>query len=84
MVVHEAKTFRSGRSVALRLPDSLAIGPGERMLIEAEGDRLTVRRLPDRTEVTRKLRALLAVLEAIGRPRRQAPPEARGRSEAAI
>jgi virulence-associated protein VagC len=70
MDVHEAKTFRSGRSVALRLPDSLAIAPGERMLIEAEGGRLTVRRLPDRTEVRRKLRALLAVLEAIGGPRR--------------
>ena len=69
MDVHEAKTFRSGRSVALRLPDGLAIAPGERMLIEAEGDRLTVSRLPDRSEVTRKLRDLLGVLEAIGRPR---------------
>ena len=70
MDVHEAKTFRSGRSVALRLPDSPAIAPGERLLIEADGDRLTVRRLPDRTEITRKLRALLAVLDAIGGPRR--------------
>jgi virulence-associated protein VagC len=69
MGVHQAKTFRSGRSVALRLPDSLAIAPGEKMLIEAEGDRLTVSRLPDRAVVTRKLRALLPVLEAIGRPR---------------
>lgn len=69
MGLHEAKTFRSGRSVALRLPDSLAIPPGERMLIESDGERLTVRRLPDRTEVTRKLRDLLGVLEAIGRPR---------------
>ena len=70
MGVHEAKTFRSRGSVALRLPDGLAVAPGERMLIEAEDDRLTVRRLPDRTGVTRKLRALLPVLEAIGRPRR--------------
>lgn len=69
MDVHEARTFRSGRSVALRLPEGLAIDPGERMLIEAEGDRLTVRRLPDRSEITRKLRASLALLEAIGRPR---------------
>jgi virulence-associated protein VagC len=69
MDVHEAQTFRSGRSVALRLPDSLAIVPGEKMLIEAEGDRLTVRRLPDRRTVTRKLRSLLPVLEAIGAPR---------------
>jgi virulence-associated protein VagC len=70
MDVHEAKTFRSGRSVALRLPDRLAIAPGQRMLIEAEGDRLTVRRLPDRREITRKLRALLAVLDSIGHPER--------------
>jgi virulence-associated protein VagC len=68
MGVHEASTFRSGRSVALRLPDSLAIAPGEKIRIEAEGDRLTLRRLPDRAEVTRRLRALLPVLEAIGRP----------------
>ena len=68
MDLHEAKTFRSGRSVALRLPDSLAIAPGERMLIESQGDRLTVWRLPDRSEVTRRLRALLPVLDAIGRP----------------
>ena len=66
MDVHEAKTFRSGRNVALRLPERLAIAPGERMLIESEGDRLTVRRLPDRREITRKLRGLLPVLEAIG------------------
>ena len=71
MDVHEAKTFRSGRSVALRLPERLAIAPGERMLIEAEGDRLTVRRLADRGEITRKLRALLVVLETIGHPERQ-------------
>lgn len=70
MGLHQAKTFRSGRSVALRLPDSLAIAPGERMLIETDGDRLTVRRLPDRTEVTRKLRAMIPVLETIGAPRR--------------
>jgi virulence-associated protein VagC len=72
MDVHEAKTFRSGRTVALRLPDGLAIAPGERMLIEAEGDLLTLRRLPDRAEVTRRLREKLAVLEAIGRPRSRA------------
>lgn len=69
MGVHEAKTFRSRGSVALRLPDRLRIAPGETMLIEAEGDRLTVSRLPDRRETMRKLRALVVVLEAIGRPR---------------
>jgi virulence-associated protein VagC len=69
MGVHEGKTFRSRGSVALRLPDRLHIAPGERMLIETEGDRMTVSRLPDRAQTLRKLRALLAALEAIGRPR---------------
>jgi virulence-associated protein VagC len=69
MGVHEAKTFRSRGSVALRLPDRLRIAPGETMLIEDEGDRLTLSRLPDRKRTVRKLRALLAALEAIGRPR---------------
>jgi virulence-associated protein VagC len=70
MGVHEAQTFRSGRSVALRLPDGLAIAPGERLRIERDGERLTLSRVPDRGKVIRKLRALLPVLEAIGRPRR--------------
>ena len=69
MGVHEGKTFTSRGSVALRLPDRLRIAPGESFLIEEEGDRLTVSRLPDRKRTVRKLRALLPVLEAIGRPR---------------
>jgi virulence-associated protein VagC len=73
MDVHEAKTFRSGGGIALRLPEGLAVGPGEKMLIEAEGDRLTVRRLGDRKRIVRRLRALLPVLEAIGRPRSEVP-----------
>ncbi len=70
MGVHEAKTFKSRGRVALRLPERLHIAPGENFLIEAEGDRLTVSRLPDRKRTIRKLRALLVVLEAIGAPRR--------------
>jgi virulence-associated protein VagC len=70
MGVHEGKTFRSRGAVALRLPDRLRIAPGETMLIEAEGDRLTLSRLPDRKRTLRKLRALLPALETIGRPRR--------------
>lgn len=69
MGVHQARTFRSGRSIALRLPPGLAIAPGERILIESDGDRFTLSRVPDRGEIARKLRALLPVLEAIGRPR---------------
>jgi virulence-associated protein VagC len=44
----ETKTFKSGNSVALRLPKSLAIGPDEKMLIEQKGGVLTIRRVQDR------------------------------------
>jgi virulence-associated protein VagC len=70
MGVHEARTFKSRGSVALRLPDRLRIAPGETMLVEDQGDRLTVSRLPDRRKAVRKLKALLPVLEAIGGVRR--------------
>jgi antitoxin VapB len=68
MDAHETRTFKSGNSVALRLPKSLAIGPDERMLIEQDGDVLTIRRLRDPAEAKRQLRALIDDLEAIGRP----------------
>ena len=73
MGVHEGKTFRSRGRVALRLPDRLHIASGEKFLIEEQGGRLTVSRLPDRRRIVRKLRALLPALEAIGGSRRQAP-----------
>jgi antitoxin VapB len=68
MGAHETRTFKSGNSVALRLPKNLAIGPNERMLIERNGDVLTVRRLKDPAEEKRKLLELVEALRAIGRP----------------
>ena len=68
MSAHETKTFKSGNSVALRLPKALAIGPDERMLIERNGDVLTVRRLKDPAEEKRKLLELVGALRALPRP----------------
>lgn len=68
MSVVETKTFKSGDSVALCLPKSLAIGPDERMLIEQNGDILTVRRAHDPVDEKRTVEALLAALAAIGVP----------------
>jgi virulence-associated protein VagC len=79
MGVHQAKTFRNRGSVALRLPERLCIAPGESFLIETEGDRLTVSRLPDRKQTVRKLRALLPVLQAIGARGTSHFPAAKGR-----
>lgn len=63
-----SKTFKSGNSVALRLPKSLAIGPDEQMLIEQTGDTLIVRRVADPAAEKARLRALLDDLEAMGAP----------------
>jgi antitoxin VapB len=68
MGAHETKTFKSGNSVALRLPKGLGIGPDERMSIEWAGDVLTVRRVRDPAEEKRKLHELVAALRALGRP----------------
>ncbi len=68
MGVHESKTFKSGNSVALRLPKGLAIGPDEKMLIEQNGDVLTVRRADSPSAVRAELLALIADLEEIGAP----------------
>jgi antitoxin VapB len=68
MGVIETKTFKSGNSVALRLPKSLAIGPDEKMLIEQKGGVLTIRRAQDREEERRKVRELAAALAEIGVP----------------
>ena len=68
MGAHETKTFKSGNSVALRLPKGLGVEPGERVSIERNGDVLTVRRLHDPTEAKRKLTELVEALRAMGRP----------------
>lgn len=68
MGVHETRTFMSGNSVALRLPKGLAIKADERMLIEQDGDVLTVRRVTDPAAVKKELIDLFADLAAIGRP----------------
>lgn len=64
----KTKTFKSGNSVALRLPKRLAIGPDERMVIEQHGDTLTVRRAVDSAEAKRELLRMFADMDAIGRP----------------
>ena len=67
MGAHETRTFKSGNSVALRLPKALGIGPDERMVIERKGNVLTVRPAADPAEAKRKLIELVERLEAVGR-----------------
>lgn len=70
MGVHETKTFRSGNSVALRLPKGLAIGPDEKMIIEQNGDVLTVRRAVDPAEEKRQWHKMLDELAKLPKPPR--------------
>lgn len=63
-----SKTFKSGNSVALRLPKALAIGPDIEMTIEKNGDVLTIRPVLDPAEEKRKLLAFLDDLAALPRP----------------
>jgi len=68
MTAHQTKTFKSGNSVALRLPKSLAIGPNEKMVIEQNGNVLTVRRATDPAAEKAELLAMLAELRALRKP----------------
>ena len=63
-----SKTFKSGNSVAVRLPREIAFAPDIRVTIERNGDVLTIRPLHDPAEEKRKLMELLADLAAIGQP----------------
>jgi antitoxin VapB len=68
MGAHETRTFKSGNSVALRLPRALGIGPGVEMRIEKEGDALVVRPVKDPAEEKRKLAELVEALRALPHP----------------
>lgn len=68
MSAHETKTFKSGNSVALRLPKGLGVEPGERVSIERNGDVFTIRRINDKAEAKRKLSELVEALRALPRP----------------
>ena len=64
----ETKTFRSGNSIAVRLPKSLGVGPDEKMLIERQNGVLTLRAADDREAERERVRALFDALAEIGTP----------------
>ncbi|HEX4693171.1 antitoxin [Sphingomonas sp.] len=79
MAVHQTKTFKSGNSVAVRLPKGFGFAPGTPVTIQRNGDALTIRPANDPAEARRKLRQLVADLRAIGRA-----GEIQGRDEVGI
>lgn len=72
-----SKTFKSGNSVAVRLPKEIAFAPDTPVVIERNGDVLTIRLARDPAEEKRKLAEFIKALSALPKPpsveKRQAP-----------
>ena len=61
-----SKTFKSGNSVAVRLPKEIGFAPDVKVTIERNGDVLTIRPAVDPAEEKRKVLELVASLRALG------------------
>ncbi len=59
------RTFKSGNSVAVRLPRTLGVGPDETLAISRQGDVLTARRIPSAAEEAERLTRFRAGLDAL-------------------
>lgn len=68
MGMHETKTFKSGNSEAVRLPQGIGFGVGVAVRVERDGDRVVITPARNPEEEKARLLALLADLEAIGSP----------------
>lgn len=66
MGVVDTKTFRTGNSVAVRLPKELGFAAGIAVTIERDGTALVLKPKVDPTEDKRRLTNLIAALNAIG------------------
>jgi antitoxin VapB len=64
MAVHRSRTFRSGNSEAIRLPEDIAFGDDAEVIIVRSGEVLTIYRAPTTVaEMIERLRAMPAVPE---------------------
>lgn len=66
MGIVESKTFKSGNSIAVRLPRDMALPEGTAITIEKRGDALIIRPAKDPLEEKRKVTELVAALRALG------------------
>ena len=62
------RTFKSGNSVAVRLPKGFAIPAGAELEMEKSGDRVTIRLARNETEAKRNWLAALDALEKLPKP----------------
>lgn len=66
MGVVESKTFKSGNSVAVRLPKEIAFAADTAVMIERKGDVLTIRPAKDAAAERARVRDLANRLRALG------------------
>ena len=66
MSVIDTKTFKSGNSVAVRLPKELGYAEGEAVRIESDGKVLTIHPAKDLVAERQKVLDLVAALRALG------------------
>lgn len=74
----ETRTFKSGNSVAIRLPRALGYDADVPMLIEKVGDHIEIRPAVDAAAEKRKVLALVEALQALS----PVPDDRLGRREA--
>lgn len=65
MGMPETRTFKSGNSEAVRLPQGIGFGIGVAVHVERDGDRVVITPTRNPAEEKARLLALLADLEAI-------------------
>ncbi|MEO7828054.1 MAG: hypothetical protein ABIR60_13030 [Allosphingosinicella sp.] len=68
MDMPETKTFKSGNSEAVRLPQGIGFGVGVAVNVERDGERVIITPAHNPEEEKARLLALLADLQAIGTP----------------
>jgi antitoxin VapB len=66
MGIVQSKTFKSGNSIAVRLPREVALAEGISVTIEKRGGALIIRPTIDPVEERRKVTDLVAELRRIG------------------
>jgi antitoxin VapB len=62
------RTFKSGNSVAVRLPKGFAIPPDADVELSKTGDTVTIKLTRDTAEAQRRMRATFEAMKAIGAP----------------
>jgi antitoxin VapB len=68
MGMPETRTFKSGNSEAVRLPQGIGFGVGVAVRVERDGDRVVITPARNPEEEKARLLAMLTDLEALGPP----------------